>query len=225
MGSEAGGAIAGRSMNCQRYRLISFAIALCFLSSFAHSDSVVAQALDASKYDLSTEQGVTAARESLTGKKLAPSNQACIKRSGKLPIIVVGTQSIHFRCVLDGVFVKSHYLGQEAVLSKAALELLGWKSANRKQREQLARAWVIEGWLGFQVVLSEKNNDFNDRSFQAPQTVSKDNGDVVVTLWEQLRGRGRARGTTTYLLREYRFAPDGDFSGEAQLDRFTAPKK
>ena len=217
-------------MNCQRYRLISFAIALCFLLSFAHSDSVVAQALDASKYDLSTEQGVTAARESLTGKKLAPGDQGCLRRSRKLPIIVVGTRegrhSIGFRCVLDGVFVKSHYLDQDAVLSKAALELLGWKSANGKQREQLARAWVMDGWLGFQVVLSEKNNDFNDRSFLAPEAViEKGKGEVVVTLWEQLRGTGRARGTTTYFLREYRFAPDGGFVGDVQLDRFTAPKK
>ncbi|MGZ5481402.1 MAG: hypothetical protein ACXWID_05405 [Pyrinomonadaceae bacterium] len=183
----------------------------------------MAQALDASKYDLSTEQGVTAARESLTGKKLTPGDQGCIKRSGKLPIIVVGTRSIRFgRCVFDGVFVKAHYLqSQDAALSKTALELLGWKSANRKQREQLARAWVMEGWLGFKVVLSEKNNDFNDRSFQAPQAVSKDNGEVVVTLWEQLRGRGRAIGTTTYFLREYRFGPDGDFAGEVQLERFS----
>lgn len=212
-------------MNCQPHRLNCCAIAICFLLNFTHSDSVVAQALDASKYDLSTEPGVTAARESLTGKKLAPADQSCIKRSGKLPIIVVGTRSIHFRCVLDGVFVKSHYLGQDAVLSKAALELLGWKSANRKQRVQLARAWVIEGRLGFQVVLSEKNNDFNDRSFQAPQAVSKDNGEVVVTLWEQLRGSGRARGTTTYFLHEYRFAEDGGFVADVQLDRFTATKK
>lgn len=212
-------------MNCQRYRLISFAIALCSLLNFAHSDSVVAQALDASKYDLSTEQGVTAARESLTGKKLAPGAQGCIKRSGNFPIIVVGTRWIHVRCVLEGVFVKSHYLDQDAVLSKAALELLGWKSANHKQREQLARALVIEGWLGFKVVLSEKHNDFGDRSFQAPQAVSKDNGEVVVTLWEQLRGSGRARGTTTYFLREYRFGRDGDFAGDVQVDRFTAPKK
>lgn len=211
-------------MNCQP-RLISFAIALCFLLSFARSDSVVAQALDASKYDLSTEQGVNAARESLTGKRLTPA-RGCIKRSGKLPIIVVGTRTIHGRCVLDGVFVKSHYLGEDAVLSKAALELLGWKSANGNQRKQLARAWVIEGRLGFKVVISEKNNDFNDRSFLAPEAViEKGKGEVVVTLWEQLRGTGRARETTTYFLREYRFAPDGGFVGDVQLDRFTAPKK
>ena len=209
-------------MNYQWYRLISFAIALCFLLSFAHSDSVVAQALDASKYDLSTEQGVNAARESLTGKKLTPGAQGCIKRSGKLPIIVVGTRTIHRRCVLDGVFVKSHYLGEDAALSKTALELLGWKSGNHKQ---LALAWVIEVRLGFKVVLSERNNDFSDRSFQPPEAViEKGKGEVVVTLWEQLRGRGRAIGTTTYFHREYRFAPDGDFAGEVQLERFSLRK-
>lgn len=64
------------------------------------------------------------------------------------------------------------------------------------------------------------DDDFNDRSFQAPQAVSKENGEVVVTLWEQLRGRGRATGTTTYFLREYRFGPDGDFA-EVQLERFS----
>jgi len=212
-------------MNCQPSRLISFTIAICFLLSFAQSDSVVAQGLDASSYDLSTEQGVTAARESLTGKKLDPADQACLKRARQLPIIVVGTRSLRFGCVLDGVFVKSHFLGNDAVLSKAALELLGWKSVNRKQREQLARAWVSEGWLGFRRVLSEKHNDFGDRSFQAPQAVSKDNGEVVVTLWEQLRMRGRGVLTTTYFLREYRFAQDGGLVADVQLDRFTAPKK
>jgi len=213
-------------MNCQLYRLISCAIAICFLLSLAQWDSVVAQARDASNYDLSTEQGVTAARESLTGKKLTPGDQDCIVRSGKLPIIAVGTWSLG--CVLDGVFVKSHYVAsQDAAFSKTALGLLGWKSANRKRREQLARAWVIDGWLGFKTELSEKNNDFNDRTFQAPQAVSKDNGEVVVTLWEKFArgGRGRARGITTYVLREYRFAPDGDFAGDVEIDRFTVPKK
>jgi hypothetical protein len=213
-------------MNCQPYRLIYCAIAICFLLSFAQWDSVVAQARDASNYDLSTEQGVTAARESLTGKKLAPADQSCIRRPRELPIIVVGTWSLRFGCGFAGVFVKSQYLGhQDEALSKAALAAVGWNTANRTQREELARTWVTKGLLAFSTVLSEENGDFKDRSFQAPQAVSKENDEVVVTLWAQLRMRGRGVLTTTYFLREYRFARDGDFAGDVQLDRFTAPKK
>lgn len=213
-------------MNCQPYRFISCAIAICFLLSFAQWDSVAAQVRDASIYDLSTEQGVTAARESLTGKKLDAGDQSCIRRPRELPIIVVGTRSFRFGCVFDGVFVKSHYLGHEdAALSKAALAALGWKTANRTQREKLARAWLMKGLLAFSTVLSEENVDFKDRSFQAPQAASKENGEVVVTLWVQLRTRGRGVLRTTYFLREYRFARDGDFAGEVQLDNFTAPRK
>src|SRR5580765_6432280 len=116
----------------QPHRFAWCAIAIFFLLRVAESNCVLAQTLVASKYDLSTEQGVTAARESLTGKKLATGDQGCLKRARHLPIIAVGTRSLRFGCVLDGVFVKLHYLAsQDAALSKAALELLGWKSANR----------------------------------------------------------------------------------------------
>lgn len=213
-------------MNRQPYRLISCSIAICFLVCFAHSASVVAQARDASNYDLSTEQGVTAARESLTGKKLDLGDQSCVRRPRELPIIVVGTRSFRFGCVFAGVFVKSQYLGHEdAALSKTALAALGWQTASLTQREKLARAWVMNGLLAFSTVLSKENGDFKDHSFQAPQAVSKESGEVVVTLWTQLRMRGRGVLTTSYFLREYPFARDGDFTGDVQLDRFTAPKK
>lgn len=213
-------------MNCHPSRVIYCSIAICFLLCSAQWDSVVAQALDASNYDLSTDQGVTAARESLTGKKLVPGDESCIRRPQELPIIVVGTRSLRFGCVFDGVFVKSHYLGPEdAARSKAALAVLGWSTANRTQREKLAQAWVMKGLFAFSTVLSQENSDFKDRSFQAPQAVSKESGEVIVTLWTQLRMRARGVLTTTYFLREYRFTRDGDFAGDAQLDKFTAPKK
>jgi hypothetical protein len=214
-------------MNCQTHRLICSAIAICFLLSFAHSDSVVAQAVDASNHNLSTEQGITAARESLTGKKLDPADQRCLKRGRQLPIIAVGTRSLRFGCVLDGVFVRSHYVAsQDAALSKEALELLGWRSRSRRlSREKLASAWVIEGLLAFHTVVFKYHDDFAGHSFKPPQGVFKDNGEVVVTLWEQLRMRGRGVLSTTYFLREYHFAQDGGFVGDVQLDRFTARKK
>lgn len=181
-------------------------------------------AQDLSKFDLSTNDGVNAAREAIAGKPLDDRSKNCIRRHDSLPgIVVVGGFAFDYGCRWQGVFINSKYVGvDDQSMSRSALESLGWKTANRKQREALAQAWVGNGLLGFLTVLSAKNEHFAERSFQPPQASTNSAGETVVTLWLRLPA-GRVRGTT-YQLREYRFSKDGDFAGNKTLENFTAPR-
>lgn len=197
------------------------AIAICFLLSL-RMGAVEAQTPDLSRFDLSTRDGINAAREALAGKKLDDRSKNCVHMDSDLPgVVAVGNFAYDRGCRFEGVFVKSHYFGKDdASLSRNALDVLGWKTANPKQREKLAHAWVENGLLGFLTVLSEKNADFADHSFHAPQAISKRNGETVVTLWIRLPS-GRTRGRA-YQLREYRFSTDGDLTGNRTLEDFSA---
>ena len=182
--------------------------------------SAYARGQDLSRYDLSTNEGVNAAREAISGKKLDEYSKNCVRRNSDLPqIVAVGGFAFDLGCYFQGVFVGSHYFEKDDVaLSKKALDALGWKTANREQREKLARLWVENGLLPFSRVLAQKNEDFQNRPFQPPQAISKENGDIIVTLWislppRMIRGRG-------YQLLEYRFSKDGDLSGSSTLDNF-----
>lgn len=187
--------------------------------------TAVATAQDASQFDLSTNDGVNAAREAIAGKKVDDRSKNCLRRDRSLPaMIVVGGFAYDYGCRLQGVFIGSSYVGvDDKSMSRSALEALGWKTASQQQREAAARAWVAKGLLGFLTVLSTKNEHFADRSFQAPQASTNGDGETVVTLWMRLPS-GRARGTA-YQLREYRFSKDGDFLGNKTLENFTAPRQ
>ena len=197
---------------------------LLYLCSFLVFAAAV-QAQDRPKFDLSTDEGVNAAREAVTGKKVDPRSTRCIRRHADLPgIVMVGGFASDYGCRLQGAFVGSRYLAtDEKGLSRSALEALGWQADNRQQREKLVQAWVVRGLLGFLTVLATKNEDFANRSFQPPQAVSREDGATAVTLWIRLPS-GRVRGTT-YQLREYRFSSDGDFAGNTTLENFTATRE
>jgi hypothetical protein len=181
-------------------------------------------AQDISQFDLSTNDGVNAAREAIAGKKIDERSKNCIQRDRSLPgIVAVGSFAFDRGCRLEGVFVNSRYIGTDGKgMSQGVLEALGWKTANPQGREKLAEAWVENGLLGFLTVISKKNEHFDEHAFQPPQATTNAGGETVVTLWIRLPS-GRARGTT-YQLREYRFSPNGDFAGNTTLDNFTATK-
>ena len=186
--------------------------------------AAITPAQDLSQFDLSTNDGVNAAREAIAGKPLDDRSKRCIHRDRSLAgIVVVGGFAFDYGCRLQGVFIKSSYVGvDDKSMSRSALEFLGWKTANQQQREALAQAWVADGLLGFLTVLSAKNEHFAEHSFQVPQASTNSDGETVVTLWMRLPS-GRVRGTT-YQLREYKFSQDGDFAGNKTLENFTAPK-
>jgi len=192
---------------------------LCLLSCWL-TVAAVAQGPDLSQYDLSTDEGVNAAREAVAGKKLDDRSKRCVRRDQSLPgMVVVGGFAFDYGCRFEGVFISARYIATEDKgLSRSALEALGWKTANRQLREKLAQAWLERGLFAFVTVLRAKNEDFQNHSFQAPGAVTKETGETVVTLWIRLPS-GRVRGKV-YQLREYRFSSDGDFAGSKTVENF-----
>lgn len=205
----------------RRVTFKSLVASWCWLSvSILGAPFVHSQGL--SKFDLSTDDGVNAAREMIAGKALDDHSKGCIRRDNSLPgIIVVGGFAFDYGCRLQGAFVNSSYLAaDDEAFSRTALEALGWRIGNQSQREKIAQAWVAKGLMAFLTVVSVKDADFASHSFQLPQTSTGADHSVVVTLWVRLPS-GRVRGTT-YELREYKFSTDGNFTGNTTLERFTA---
>jgi hypothetical protein len=166
----------------ERIRL-SHAIALvCLCCSLCFAAAVHGQ--DLSKFDLATNDGVNAAREAIAGKPLDGRSKRCIRRDNNLPgIIAVGGFSYDYGCRLQGAFVDSQYLTtDDKAFSSTALEALDWKRGDRSQRESAAQAWVGKGLLAFLTVISVKDADFANHSFQPPQTSTRADGSVAVTL-------------------------------------------
>lgn len=192
----------------------------CLCGSLCFAAAIRGQEL--SKFDLSTNDGVNAAREAIAGKPLDDHSKRCIQRDPGLPgIVVVGGFAFDYGCRLQGAFVGSRYLtADDEAFSRTALGTLGWKAADRSQREKLAQAWVARGLMAFLSVIADKNEDFAGHSFQPPQTVTTADGNIAVKLWIRLPS-GRVRGTR-YELREYRFSSDGNFTGDTTLEEFTA---
>lgn len=188
--------------------------------------AATASAQDISQFDLSTDDGINAAREAIAGKKLDDRSKRCIHRNQSLPgLVVVGSFAFDYGCRLQGAFIKSRYVpagGDLKEISRVALNALGWKAANPKERETLAQAWVVKGLLGFLTVVSAKPKNFTGPSFQPPRVTTKTDGTTVVTVWVGLP-MGRAR-EKTYQLREYVFWTDGTFLGSRTLDLVTAPR-
>lgn len=196
------------------------ALAILCLVTGSLTIAAVAQSQDLSSSDLTTDEGVNAAREAISGKKLDDRSKRCISRDKSLPgMVVVGSFASDYGCRFQGVFVGSRYVAtQDKALSKSALEALGWKSANRELREKLALAWLEKGLFAFVTVIRAQNDDFQNRTFQPPGAVTGENAETVVRLWIRLPA-GRVRGRP-YQLREYRFSTDGDFAGSKTLENF-----
>lgn len=179
---------------------------------------------DLSKFDLSTNDGVNAAREAIAGKPLDDHSKRCIQRDPDLPkIVIVGGFAFDYGCRLQGAFVGSRYLtADDEGFSRTALEASGWTASDRSQREKLAQAWVASGLMAFLTVIADKNEDFAGHSFQPPQTVTRADGNIAVKLWIRLPS-GRVRGMR-YELRECRFSSDGNLAGNTTLEGFTAAR-
>ncbi len=208
-------------MNASLVKLFVYIAAISLVFFLSAGKPAFSQGQDASQFDLSTDDGVNAAREALLGRKLNQRSARCILRGKTLPLIAVGAFAFDWGCRFEGVFVKSKYFKPgQAETWKEALDLLGWQTAARANRERLAAAWVRESWLAFLTVLTERNADFQKRAFQPPALVSNDQGEIVVTIWiAQPKGRTRGR---SYELREFKFSKDGAFIRATTRENFTA---
>lgn len=185
--------------------------------------AAIAPAQDPSQFDLSTNDGVNAAREAIAGKPLDDRSKRCIHRNRNLPgIVVVGGFAFDYGCRLQGVFIKSSYVGvDDKSMSRSALESLGWKTAKQHQRGALAQAWVAKGVLGFLSVLSAKNEHFAEHSFQPPQASTNSDGEIVGTLWMRALRTSQRNDLSTsrvQILEGWRLR------GNKTLENFTAPK-
>ncbi len=163
--------------------------------------------------DLSTDEAVRKelAKNSELKSKL---DRLCIERlKGTEAIIVIGTHANDSDCHLEGAFIGSAYLEDSAELSQNVLNALGWQKANPKRREELAKFWVEKGLLAFSTVLFTKDKSFPGDDFQAPLTVSGENGEIVITLWTSVMKR-----TMDFEHLQYRFAADGKLLGNRMLN-------
>lgn len=142
---------------------------LCLLSCWL-TITAGGRAQDLSQFDLSTDEGVNAAREAIAGKKLDERSKRCISRDQSLPgMVVVGGFAFDYGCRFQGVFINLRYVATEdKALSRNALEALGWKTANRELREKLAQAWLEKGLFAFVTVLRARTMIFRTIPFSRP---------------------------------------------------------
>ena len=128
---------------------------------------------NAQTVDLSTDKAVIEQLEKLKSKEFS-KDKVCIERlKESANVIVVGFFAYDRGCRFDGVFVNSVYFEKDnADLSKNALNALGWKKANQKEREKLAMIWVEKGLLAFSTVLYTKDEKFSGGEFQPPQVIT-----------------------------------------------------
>ena len=103
-------------------RAIALIFCLCSYSSVA-----ALHGQDLSKFDLSTNDGVNAAREAIAGKPLDDRSKRCIRRDKSLPgITIVGGFAFDYGCRLQGAFINSqHFTSEDEAFSRTAHEALG----------------------------------------------------------------------------------------------------
>ena len=188
--------------------LIKFSLTIVFLPC------ILVGCANAQKVNLSTDQAVIEQLGKLKNKEFS-KDKVCIERlKESANVIVVGFFAYDRGCRFDGAFVNSVYFEEDnADLSKNALNALGWKKANQKEREKLAMIWIEKGLLAFSTVLYAKDEKFSGSEFQPPQVVSNANGEIVITLWTSVMKRKKE-----YHNLEFKFTKDGNMSDGKTLD-------
>lgn len=164
--------------------------------------------------NLSTDEAVLDRLGRLKNETFS-KDKVCIQRQNEYArIIVIGIIRSDYGCLYDGVFVRSgYYLDGEN-----AFDTLGWKRANRVEREKLAKFWVEKVLLAFFKVLYTKDKDFplkrkvtyrggippKSPKFHPPQVTIKKDGETIVTLWTSVMRRKKE-----FQQHKFRFAKDG----------------
>ena len=197
-----------RNIEITANNLIKISLLFVFLSG------VLVGCANAQTVDLSTDKAVIEQLGKLNNKEFS-KDKVCIERlKESANVIVVGFFAYDRGCRFDGVFVNSVYFEEDnADLSKNALNALGWKKANQKEREKLAMIWVEKGLLAFSTVLYTKDEKFSGGEFQPPQVVTKKNGEIIITLWTSVMRRKKE-----FQNLEFRFTKDGNLTGSSTLE-------
>lgn len=141
--------------------------------------------------------GLAAAFKAATGEPLDDGGRHCVRRAVHFPgVVAIGGFANDHGCVAMGTMVDCAY--HEAIDGAAILARAGWKRANAAAREQIARDYVAEVGLVW--------NMSGD-----PDVDRQPNGDLVVTGSVQIVGMS---GTSSYT-QKFRISPAGGVTRDA----------
>jgi hypothetical protein len=200
-------------------RYLAFSLTVLAIASVSSS----ASAQDYSAYDLTTVDGVNAAREAKLGRKLDSYSKGCVEIPKQLPgVVLIGGFAFDHGCMLSDAIIGKRGEPISKDTSRVALSYLGWKGADSEKREALALDWVKYGLLAFENPLTQPTSDFKPGVFQQPQAVLHD-GSISVSLWVQ-RPSGM-RCESAYDKIEYSFLRDGSLGAETRENSFSVPCK
>ena len=141
---------------------------------------------------ISTPEGVARAYQASTGAPLKDGDDHCVRRAVHFPgVIAIGNFANDRGCASGGVIVDCEYQAQ--VDGGQILARAGWKRANPAMRAQIARDYVAEVGLVWNM------------SGEPSEARSEANGDIVVSGTTSITGM---RGTSSYST-QFRFTPAG----------------
>lgn len=186
------------------------------------SFSSCASAQDYSAYDLSTVEGVNAAREAKLGRPLDSHSKNCVSLPERLPGIILLGGFAHDRgCRLQEAIINKQGVSMGREFSTTALESLGWKGAGEEKRKELALNWVQDGLLAFETPLTQATEDFKAETFQKPQAISHGDGSVTVSLW--VKKPSGMNCESAYDKFKFTFLKDGTLDGKTSENSFSIP--
>lgn len=190
-------------------RPILFVLALTLLAC---------KALSLPLWDLSTDDGVLQAYNTITEQNLS-SSDVCISRpTGLQEVIVIGVFAYDAGCLGDELFV-GQTLGHVENLTGDGLSANGWN--DRTKRETLALLWTEEVILAWRTPVQSTNPDF-DRvgvPFTPPTVQTLADGRIQVELWVQ--EPGGMLPETNYTQLRVLFEVDGNLGERTTLNEFT----
>ncbi len=184
---------------------------------FLFLNLLACNALSLPLWDLSTDDGVLQAYNTITEQNLA-STDVCIHRPANLKeVVVIGLFAHDAGCRGDEMFV-GQTLGHFDNLTDDGLKANGW---NGRTREELARLWTEDVLLAWRTPMQTANDDFARAgvTFTPPvvQTLADDR--VQVELW--VREPAGMLPEANYTQVRIVFEADGNLGEQTVLNQFT----
>lgn len=169
-------------------------------------------------WDLSTDDGVLQAYNTITEQNLS-SSDVCISRpTGLKEVVVIGVFAYDAGCLGDELFV-GQTLGHVDNLTDDGLKVNGWN--DRTGRESLALLWTEDVLLAWRSPVQDPHPDFARASipFTPPTVQTLTDGRVQVELWVQ-EPTGMLP-ETNYTQIRFVFESDGNLGERTTLNEFT----
>lgn len=126
------------------------------LLAFLFLSCILAGCASAQTSEVVTDETVLRTLEKLRGGDWS-RDEICIKRLNEpAKLAIVGVKDEKSTCSLDGLFVdRAYFVHGKPEWSRNALNALGWETANRAQRENLARLLVEKVLFAFSTKSSQ----------------------------------------------------------------------